>query len=88
MLQCMDIRKPDKWRSAGLLPGGGLKAANPPPPGPQGQPQLRVACLYPRRCNDVTAAGAARGATGAAGGRFGDCEWLLAPMTCCVQDNV
>lgn len=43
---------------------------------------------YPRRCNDVTAAGAARGATGAAGGRFGDCEWLLAPMTCCVQDNV
>ena len=43
---------------------------------------------YPRRCNDATAAGAARGATGAAGGRFGDCEWLLAPRTCCVQDNV
>ena len=20
--------------------------------------------------------------------RFGDCEWLLAPRTCCVQDNV
>ena len=48
----------------------------------------RVWPAYPRRCNDVTAAGAARGATGAAGGRFGDCEWLLAPMTCCVQDNV
>ena len=48
----------------------------------------RVWPAYPRRCNDVTAAGAARGATGAAGGRFGDCEWLLAPMTSCVQDNV